>query len=151
MNSQSLKPPLTVFHDASCPICRAEMEELVRIDDEGKLELVDCSTDGFVDVRCEDAGLTQTELMSALYIVDRDDQWRSGPDAFAEIYGVLGMDRMARVWGRGWWRPLVNLGYRLFALTRGWLAPLGIDRAVRWWVRKEAEAAATRSSACRTD
>ena len=151
MNPAELKPPLTVFHDASCPICRAEMEELTSIDDAGVLELIDCSQDDFDDIRCRDAGLTQADLMGALYIVDREEHWRSGPDAFAEIYAALGLARMARFWGRGWWRPLVNLGYRLFALTRGWLALLGLDRAVRWGVRKEAEAAATRSSSCRTD
>jgi predicted DCC family thiol-disulfide oxidoreductase YuxK len=151
MTEKSLTPPLTIFHDASCPICRAEMEELKQIDEDGLLELVDCSQSGFTDIRCTDAGLEQDDLMRALYIVDANDQWRSGPDAFAEIYGLIGIERMARIWGRGWWRPLVNLGYRIFAITRGVLAPLGLDKAVRWCVRREAAHAAKRSSTCRVD
>ncbi|MEM6818755.1 MAG: DCC1-like thiol-disulfide oxidoreductase family protein [Pseudomonadota bacterium] len=151
MFEQRLTPPLTIFHDASCPICRAEMEELKRIDDDQALELIDCSVQGFSDARCTEAGLSQKELMGALYVVDRDDHWLAGPDAFAEIYRTLGLDRMARLWGKGWWRPLINLGYRLFAISRGLLAPLGLDRVVRWMVRREAQAAARRSSACNID
>lgn len=151
MSDVSIQTPLTIYHDGSCPICRAEMEVLKEADVDDRLELIDCSSDGFSDARCDEAGLTQSDLMSALHVVDAKDRWLQGPDAFAAIYLELGFERMARFWGRGWWRPAVNLMYRLFAVTRGWLAPLGLDRAVRWWVRREAEQAASRAQSCRSD
>ncbi len=41
--------PLTVFYDASCPMCASEMHALRDLDREGRLELVDCSAAQFSD------------------------------------------------------------------------------------------------------
>ena len=86
-----------------------------------------------------------------MYVRDERGRWHSGPDAFAEIYERVGIERMARLWGSRGLRPLVNLGYRLFLLFRPVLAALGADRLVRWWVRREAEAAVRRANQCRVD
>lgn len=142
---------LRVFHDASCPICRAEMEELSKVDDNGTLQLVDCSADGFFDKEAELAGLNQQELLSAMYVQDDSGHWYQGPDAFAEIYGRLGIERMAALWGSRPLRPFVNLGYRLFLVLRGLLVALGGERVVRWLVRREARHASQRATRCSTD
>lgn len=39
--------PLTVDYDASCPLCRAEMEAMKARDARDVLRLVDCSSPGF--------------------------------------------------------------------------------------------------------
>lgn len=142
---------LRIYHDASCPICKAEIEELARADTAGKLEIIDASADAFDDEAAREAGLDQAMLLSAMYVRDEQGQWHTGPDAFAEIYERVGIERMAKLWGSRPLRPLVNLGYRLFLIFRGVLAALGFDRIVRWYVRREAEAAAARASACSID
>lgn len=142
---------LRVYHDASCPICKAEIEELARADTAGRLEIVDASADTFDDAYAREAGLDQAMLLSAMYVRDEQGQWHTGPDAFAEIYERVGIERMARLWGSRPLRPLVNLGYRLFLVCRGVLAAMGFDRVVRWYVRREAAAAAERATACRID
>ncbi|MEM7612203.1 MAG: DUF393 domain-containing protein [Pseudomonadota bacterium] len=141
---------LRIYHDRSCPICRAEMEELKYLDADGRLELVDCSVADFSDTDTRDAGLAREDLMSALHVLDGDGQWHQGPDAFALVYASLGIERMAALWGRGPWRPVVNLGYRLFAISRRFLALLGFEHVVRWMIRREARAAAERADACQT-
>ena len=142
---------LRVFHDASCPICRAEMEELGKVDDDGVLELIDCSADDFSDDEAALAGLEQQDLLSAMYVQDDSGRWYQGPDAFAEIYGRLGIERMAGLWGSRPLRPFVNFGYRLFLMLRGVLVSLGGARVVRWLVRREARHAAKRATHCSTD
>ena len=86
-----------------------------------------------------------------MYARDASGHWYQGPDAFAEIYRRVGIERMARLWGSRPLRPLVRLGYHLFLALRGVLAALGADRVVRWWVRREADAAAERAGRCRID
>ncbi len=142
---------LRVYHDASCPICKAEIEELARADTAGRLEIIDASADAFDDEAAREAGLDQEILLSAMYVRDEQGAWHAGPDAIAEIYARVGIERMAKLWGSRPLRPLVNLGYRLFLVFRGVLAAVGFDRIVRWYVRREAEAAAERAAACRVD
>ncbi len=149
MNTASRK--LRVFHDRSCPICRAEMEELSRVDSNAELELIDCSAPDFHDDEASQAGLEQADLVSAMYVQDENGRWYQGPDAFAEIYQRLGIERMARLWGSKPLRPLVNFGYRMFLLLRGVLAKLGAERVVRWMVRREAREAAKRATYCDTN
>lgn len=142
---------LHVYHDASCPICKAEIEEIARADTDQRLEIIDASAEGFDDEAVREAGLDQATLLSAMYVRDEQGEWHTGPDAFAEIYERVGIERMAKLWRSRSLRPLVNLGYRLFLVFRGVLAAMGFDRVVRWYVRREAAAAAERASACRID
>lgn len=139
---------IVIYHDHSCPICRAEMEELKQVDHTNRLELLDCSADGFFDAAATEIGLEQDQLMSAMYIRVGDSRWLQGPDAFEFIYRELGMPKMAAFWGSKRLRPLVNIGYRLFARTRGVLALIGVDKLVRWYVRREAQRAASRATHC---
>lgn len=142
---------LRVFHDASCPICRAEMEELMRVDQGEQLELIDASADDFHDAEAQADGLDQATLLSAMWVQDERGTWHRGPNAFAEIYRRVGLARMARLWGSRPLRPLVRLGYHLFLLLRPLLAALGADRVVRWLVRREAREASRRANHCRTE
>ena len=142
---------LRIYHDGDCPICQAEMEELVRADRDARLELIDVAAADFDDPIAADAGLDADMLKSALYVYDESGAWHSGPDAFAEIYQRVGIDRVAALWASRPLRPLVHLGYRLFLVTRPLLAALGFDRLVRWWVRREADAAAARATHCSSD
>ncbi|MEM9171223.1 MAG: DUF393 domain-containing protein [Pseudomonadota bacterium] len=149
--NDSVPGQIVIYHDGSCPICRAEMEELQRIDVDEVMTLVDVSVDGFIDAEADSAGLDQRDLMRAFYIRTHDDHWLSGPDAFEHLYLRLGMPRVARFWGSRLWRPFVNFGYRLFAMTRGVLAYFGLAHVVRAMVRREAKHAATRATQCETD
>ncbi|MEO0574134.1 MAG: DUF393 domain-containing protein [Pseudomonadota bacterium] len=142
---------IVVYHDRSCPICRAEMEELKKIDGGDVLTLVDCSSTDFADADAAEAGLDQRMLMSAMYIRVGSDHWLQGPDAFEYIYDQLGMPKMAAFWGSKRLRPLINVGYRLFARTRGFLALFGVGHIVRWYVRREAQKAAQRATHCERD
>lgn len=143
-NAKSIR----IYHDRSCPICRAEMEELKAIDSDNMLELIDCSVTDFTDPHAEAAGLDQQTLLNAMYIRTQDDKWLQGPDAFAHLYAALGIPGMARLWGSRRLRPFVNVGYWLFARTRKLLSALGLAHIVRWFVRREAQRAAARAAHC---
>ncbi len=127
-----------VFFDGSCPICRAEIEELKGADQSGSISFVDCSAEGFAPAPGDPSHPSQKALLNALHVFE-NGHWLSGPDAFAEIYRSLGMTRLAKVWGSRRLRPLVNIVYRLFVVSRPLLAWLGVGTLVRWMVRKEVQ------------
>ncbi|MEO1037168.1 MAG: DUF393 domain-containing protein [Pseudomonadota bacterium] len=120
---------LTVYFDRSCPLCRQEIETLKRADTDGRLRLVDCSTDGFGDGDAAAANLSQTELMQALHIRSDDGAWHSGPEAFAQLYRAAGLHGIARIWGTHRLRWLTTLAYRMIARYRGALRRSGLGFA----------------------
>lgn len=73
--------PLTIYYDASCPLCAAEMHTIKETDFENKLILVDCSADQFAEpATCP---TNKSAMMERIYAVDAVDQWLSGVDFFA--------------------------------------------------------------------
>jgi predicted DCC family thiol-disulfide oxidoreductase YuxK len=78
--------PITVFYDASCPLCADEIHMLKSRDDSDKLVLVDCST------------LESPEFMRRLHVRDADGLWLVGVDAFRAIYSAVGLKTLGFLW-----------------------------------------------------
>lgn len=144
--------PITVWYDASCPLCRAEIGALADADADGVLRLVDCSAPGFDDPDARAAGIGRAALMDALHARDADGRWHVGVDAFEAIYRAVGIESVARLWGHPWLKPLWVRVYPWIARHRMALSRLGATRLFEAWVRREARrAAAARcaADACR--
>jgi predicted DCC family thiol-disulfide oxidoreductase YuxK len=142
MDSDDLLYPLTVFYDASCPLCANEMHALRDLDTSGHLELVDCSAPDF---RADDLteGITREALMRRIHARDAVGTWVVGLDCFEAVYRAAGLEGAARVWGDPRLRPLLDGLYPWIARNRQMLSKLGVSALIRYFIPKP------RTIACR--
>lgn len=135
--------PLTIFYDASCPLCRKEMQALCDYDTDSRLMLVDCSGPGFADADASRKGISTADMMRLIHARDADGRWFIGVDVFVIAYGAAGIEFMARFWSHRLLRPLWDRLYPWVARHRMGLSALGItggfDRLLRWAARRSFE------------
>lgn len=137
---RAVRYPLTVFYDASCPLCASEMQALKALDAEGRLDLVDCSAPEFDDAFLIGDGLDRAALMGRLHARDSRGRWHVGLDAFEALYRAAGLERAARVWGDRCWRPVLDRVYPWIARHRQRLSRLGLARLLPHVIPKPAAA-----------
>jgi predicted DCC family thiol-disulfide oxidoreductase YuxK len=127
-STRPVRYPLTVFYDASCPMCAGEMEALKARDRDERLALVDCSAPEFEEDALLGDGLRRKDLMDLIHARDAHGRWFVGPDALALAYGAAGLERMARFWGSARLRPWLARLYPWIARRRRMLSRLGFSR-----------------------
>jgi predicted DCC family thiol-disulfide oxidoreductase YuxK len=124
--------PLTIYYDASCPLCANEMHALHARAPAGSLELVDCSADGF-DARAFAAcGIDRAAMMERIHARDATGRWLVGVEVFEAAYAAAGFTRLARWWGHPRLRPLWDRLYPWVARNRQVLSRLGLARVYAW-------------------
>lgn len=126
--SRLLRYPLTVFYDASCPLCVREMEALRARDRHGRLELVDCSAADFDDEGLLAEGITREKLMRLLHVRDAHGRWLVGVAGLEAAYRAVGRERVAGLWGSRRLHPLLRPFYGWVARHRQALSRLSIHR-----------------------
>jgi predicted DCC family thiol-disulfide oxidoreductase YuxK len=110
--------PLTVFYDASCPMCAGEMQALKARDRDERLALVDCSAPDFDEDELLGDGLSRRDLMGLIHARDAHGRWFVGVEVFELVWGT----RLPR------WLRVV---YPWVARNRQALSRLGINTLVR--------------------
>jgi predicted DCC family thiol-disulfide oxidoreductase YuxK len=130
--------PLTVFYDASCPMCASEMHALRDLDRAGRIELVDCSAPDFSDEGFLAEGITREALMRRIHARDARGRWLVGIDAFEAVYRTAGLEGAARMWANPRLRPLFDRLYPWIARHRQLLSRLGMNALVRSLIRDAA-------------
>jgi predicted DCC family thiol-disulfide oxidoreductase YuxK len=136
--------PLVIYYDASCPLCTAEMSNLMRRNTEGLLEFVDASPVGF---ESPITGTSQWDLMNLIHARCADGRTVRGVAVFQLAYEGVGL---------GWVTALTKWpGIRSLA---DWAYPILVRnryRIPRWLVRIAFEGptrrAAIRAAAQRCD
>ena len=128
---RDLRYPLTVFYDASCPLCATEMLALKERDREARLDLVDCSAPDFDDTVLAGTGISRADLMARIHARDAHGRWLVALDAFEATYRAAGVERAARLWGARGMRPVLDPLYCWVARRRQLLSRLGAGRLVR--------------------
>jgi len=131
----SLRPvafPLTIFYDASCPLCATEMHALKDRDRHGRLVLVDCSDAGFSDGGAASCGVTRSDMMAAIHARDAHGRWLRGVEVFEQAYAAVGLSAIARLWGHRRLRPVRERAYPWVARHRQQLSRFGLPRVLRW-------------------
>jgi predicted DCC family thiol-disulfide oxidoreductase YuxK len=136
--NRPLRYPLTVFYDASCPMCASEMHALRDRDRHGRLELVDCSAPGFDDEGLRAEGITTEKLMGLIHARDAHGRWLVGIDCFEALYRAVGLEARARIWGDRKLRPVLDRAYPWIARHRQTLSRFGANRLVRWLLPRAA-------------
>ncbi len=141
-------PLLTIYYDASCPLCATEMLTLRRHAGEGRLRLLDCSAADFEDAAMAAAGLTRAELLRCIHARDGDGQWLCGVGVFERVYRIAGIESVARVLENRWLRPSWDRIYPWIARHRMLLSRLRLNAAFGWLIARAARRAQRRALAC---
>lgn len=150
MNTQHAAYPLTLLYDASCPVCRLEMDELRHRNAQGRLVFVDMSAEDFdLAHHLPDATgrPTMQALNAALHGIGPDGKLYTGVETIRLAYAAVGL---GWVWAPTGWpllRPMTDAAYRVFAAHRygisARLAPL-----VGWIEQRRAQARMARMQRC---
>ncbi|MGJ7529918.1 thiol-disulfide oxidoreductase DCC family protein [Variovorax sp. GB1P17] len=78
--------PLTVYFDATCPLCVAEMGAMKARDAAGRLDLIDCSPADF-----SGGPASREALMTAMHAVDASGRVLSGVGAIRACRTAVGL------------------------------------------------------------
>ncbi len=123
--------PITVFYDASCPLCHAEMSALKLRDQFNEICLVDCSSPQFDDAEFLKQGISRELMMKRIHGMDAIGRWYVGVDLFAIIYEIAKMKWMARLWGSTLLRPVLVRAYPWVADNRMLLSKFNIQHVFK--------------------
>lgn len=129
--------PLTIYYDASCPMCATEMHTLKETDFNNKLILVDCSAANFNEPASCPA--TREAMMERIHAQDACGKWLKGVDVFAVAYEVTGFTKLSKIWGSKTLKPLLSRAYPWVADNRHWLSktplPIVLNKFLRACVK----------------
>jgi predicted DCC family thiol-disulfide oxidoreductase YuxK len=146
MNVQNY--PLTVFYDASCPVCRLEMHgmrerDLAQHPDAPLLRLVDMSAPGFDPTPY---GATLAQMNALIHAQRPDDTLVVGVEVFRLAYGAVGLGAWFAPTRWRFLKPVFDFGYALFARHR-YRISRALGPLVEWIERRRMEKAAQRALA----
>jgi predicted DCC family thiol-disulfide oxidoreductase YuxK len=141
--------PLTIYYDASCPLCRTEISALKQYDANGRIEIIDCSPDNFKDEHADKAGYGREAMMRLIHARDAAGQWLIGVPVFEAAYGATGIVGMQKLWGNSMLRPIWDRIYPWVADNRMFLSKLGVTKLFGWMVTRAAKKANATSQACK--
>ena len=140
--------PLTLYFDASCPLCATEMHNLRLRDLAGRLRFVDCSPQSF---DAAPPGTTHAQLMQQMHAIDARGTVWVGVAAFERAYAAVGLTGVSRALGWRWLRPLLNKLYPHVARHRQRIPRFLVSWVFGWALRRAARHAANQhcaSQAC---
>jgi len=140
--------PMTIFYDASCKLCSAEIEAIKLHDSERQFIMVDCSAATFNDALYQDDGITQKAMMNYLHVQNCSGEWFIGVDAFELIYRTLGLSAAAWLWGSKVTRPVTSRLYPWIAKHRELISWSGLPYLFQLWGKCAARKAHKRSRRC---
>ena len=112
---------LTLFYDASCPLCEAEIVFLSRRNQAGLLEFVDINSTHF---ELHPSGLSCQQAMDAMYGQYEDGTLIKGVEVFAQSYTRANLKVLAWLFSCKALRPVLNLSYSFFARHRHTISKL---------------------------
>ena len=140
--------PLEIYFDASCPLCRNEMDTIKLHDTQGDLILIDCSAPGFDDSSFKADGVEVAHMLDALHIRDSQGVWFKGVSAFELVYEAIGLTTVAKFWGGNFTKPFAERIYPMIAKNRQLLTWTGIPLLFKLWGKSIARRAHKRSQQC---
>ena len=125
--------PLTIYYDASCPLCAAEMHTIKETDFDNQLILVDCSDDNFSEPAF--CPTNKAAMMERIHAQDATGAWIKGVDVFAAAYQAAGFKQLSKFWGSKTLRPILSRAYPFIADNRHWLSKTPLPNLVNQLLR----------------
>ena len=106
---------LTLFYDAACPLCQAEIKFLSGRNGQALLAFVDINSELYQPER---VGVSCEQALAAMYGQYADGSLISGVEVFAAAYVRADLKLLAWVFSRKTLRPVLDWSYRFFARNR---------------------------------
>jgi len=104
-----------VFYDGGCPLCRREIDWLMRRDRLKRIRFTDINAPGFA---ASSLGLTDVQLLQEIHGRLPDGTIIRGVEVFRQLYGAIGFHWMAACSRLPVIRQALDIGYHLFAKNR---------------------------------
>lgn len=134
--------PLTLLYDASCPVCKLEMDNLRERDQLNKLNFVDASAPGFDAAKY---GVNLAEVMRVIHGIKPDGTVVTGVEVIHLSYRAAGLGWLTAASNWPLLKPICNWGYEHFAKNRHWVSEVFASAIIRIAARR----AEKRSRACK--
>jgi predicted DCC family thiol-disulfide oxidoreductase YuxK len=106
---------IKMLFDGQCPLCSREVSMLRKRNDRGLIAFEDIAEPGFDPTKY---GLTMKQVVGSMHAVCPDGSVINGVDVFAAVYDAVGWKIPAGLIRWRVTRPLMKLGYRVFAALR---------------------------------
>lgn len=120
---------LTLFYDATCPLCQAEILFLSGRNAAGLLKFIDIHSSQYqpteVGVSCEQA-------LASMYGQYDDGSLIQGVAVFSEAYARADLPMMAKIFSWKPAQPLLGIAYAFFAKNRHTISKIFGPIALRW-------------------
>ncbi len=141
--------PLTIYYDASCPLCNGEMRNLMLRNVDGLLQFVDASPPDFNSPL---TGISREDLMRLLHAQKANGEIVVGVEVFRLAYSAVGLGWVTAPTSWPVLRWLADKTYPLLARNRHriprWLVALLFEGASRRAAEQAAQRARCGGKAC---
>jgi predicted DCC family thiol-disulfide oxidoreductase YuxK len=107
--------PLTLYYESACPLCNAEMTNLMLRNTEGRLRFADVSAPEFNDIP---AGTTMQDLLDLIHARTADGRVIKGVEVFRLAYEAVGLKGISSAIRLPVLGPLAEWAYPLLARNR---------------------------------
>jgi len=106
---------LTLFYDAACPLCQAEILFLSRRNRAGLLDFVDINSERFDSAKI---GISCDQALAAMYGQYDNGELIQGVTVFSEAYRRADLPFLAWIFSRQALQGTLQIAYRFFAKNR---------------------------------
>jgi len=106
---------LTLFYDAACPLCQAEILFLSRRNQAGLLDFVDINSERFDSTKI---GISCDQALAAMYGQYGNGELIQGVTVFSEAYRRADLPFLAWIFSRKSLQTILQVAYRFFAKNR---------------------------------
>ena len=106
---------LTLFYDAACPLCQAEILFLSRRNQAGLLDFVDINSECFDSTKI---GISCDQALAAMYGQYGNGELIQGVTVFSEAYRRADLPFLAWIFSRKSLQATLQIAYRFFAKNR---------------------------------
>jgi predicted DCC family thiol-disulfide oxidoreductase YuxK len=114
-NPDSLTFPLTLYYESACPLCNAEMTNLMLRNTAGHLRFSDVSAPDFVDIPVD---TTMQDLLDLIHARTADGRVLKGVEVFRLAYAAVGLGWASKAMRLPVLAPLAEWAYPLLARNR---------------------------------
>ncbi|MGB3068578.1 MAG: DUF393 domain-containing protein [Ottowia sp.] len=143
MSNTSIQFPLTLYYDASCRFCNAEMTNLMLRNTQNRLRFINCADPGF-----SGGPAPREDLMRAIHGVDARGQVFIGVDCLTRAYEGIGWAWVHQLFSLPVVQPLAQRLYPVIARNRYRMPQWPVAWFFESAARRAAERAARRSERC---